>query len=183
MMEMTNTTRRAFVQTAALSGAVAGASVMGLGGKSQAVAEVAPLVLADGTYAASAMGFAGDVTVTIEILAGEVASVVVDGPAETPERGGKAADVLSASILEVGGTEGVDVVSGSTMTSNAVLSAADDCLSQAAGKAADELPAVVMKPGVYVGEGMGFNWFEPVRVKIEVDETTLLSFSSQSRTA
>lgn len=175
MMEMTNTTRRAFVQTAALSGAVAGASVMGFGGKSQAVAEVAPLVLADGTYAASAMGFAGDVTVTIEISAGKVASVVVDGPAETPERGGKAADALSASILEVGGTEGVDVVSGSTMTSNAVLSAADDCLSQAAGKAADELPAVVMKPGVYVGEGMGFNWFEPVRVKIEVDETTLLS--------
>ena len=35
--------------------------------------------------------------------------------------------------------------------------------------------AVVMKPGVYVGEGQGFDWIEPVRVKIVVDETSLLS--------
>ena len=34
---------------------------------------------------------------------------------------------------------------------------------------------VAMKPGIYVGEGRGFDWIEPVRVKIEVDETSLLS--------
>ena len=35
------------------------------------------------------------------------------------------------SLLDAGGTAGVDTVSGATMTSNAVLSAMDACLAQA----------------------------------------------------
>ena len=50
---------------------------------------------------------------------------------ETPEVGGKAAESLARSLLDAGGTAGVDTVSGATMTSNAVLSAMDACLAQA----------------------------------------------------
>ena len=45
--------------------------------------------------------------------------------------GGKAAESLARSLLDAGGTAGVDTVSGATMTSNAVLSAMDACLAQA----------------------------------------------------
>ena len=176
MMEKTGATRRTFVQAATLSGVVAvGASALGIGETGQAIAGEVTSELADGVYTASASGFAGNVTVTVEISSGKLSSVVVDAPAETPERGGKAADTLSSAILDADGTDEVEAVSGATVTSNAVLNAADDCLSQAAGKEHSEVPPVVMKPGIYVGEGMGFNWFEPVRVKIEVNETSLLS--------
>ena len=40
---------------------------------------------------------------------------------------------------------------------------------------AAESTGVKMKPGIYVGEGAGFDPIEPVRVKIEVSETELLS--------
>ena len=48
------------------------------------------------------------------------------------ELGGKAAETLSASLLAAGSTVGVDAVSGSTMTSDAVFAAMNDCLAQAA---------------------------------------------------
>ena len=60
------------------------------------------------------------------------ASVVIDASGETPELGGKAAETLSASLLAAGSTAGVDAVSGSTMTSDAVFAAMNDCLAQAA---------------------------------------------------
>ena len=176
MMEKTSATRRTFVQVAALSGVAAvGASALGIGKTGHAIAEEATSGLIDGVYTASASGFAGNVTVTVEISNGALSSVVADASVETPERGGKAADALSSAILDAGGTDGVEAVSGATVTSNAILSATGDCLSQAAGKEPSEVPPVAMKPGIYVGEGMGFNWFEPVRVKIEVDEASLLS--------
>ena len=40
---------------------------------------------------------------------------------------------------------------------------------------AEPSTGVTMKPGIYVGEGRGFDWIEPVRVKIEVSEDALLS--------
>ena len=63
---------------------------------------------------------------------GKVTNVVIDASGETPELGGKAAETLSASLLAAGSTVGVDAVSGSTMTSDAVFAAMNDCLAQAA---------------------------------------------------
>ena len=68
----------------------------------------------DGTYTASAQGCLSEVGVTVTIT------------------GGKAAEALSASLLAAGSTVGVDAVSGSTMTSDAVFAAMNDCLAQAA---------------------------------------------------
>ena len=87
---------------------------------------------ADGSYTASAQGYQSEVTVTVTITGGRPTNVVVDASGETPEVGGKAAESLSRSLLEAGGTAGVDAVAGATMTSNAALNAMDACLAQAA---------------------------------------------------
>ena len=79
---------------------------------------------ADGAYSASAQGYKSEVTVMINITGGKVTNVQIDV-------GGKAAESLARSLLDAGGTAGVDTVSGATMTSNAVLSAMDACLAQA----------------------------------------------------
>lgn len=86
----------------------------------------------DGTYTASAQDCLSEVGVTVTITGGKVTNVVIDASGETPELGGKAAETLSASLLAAGSTVGVDAVSGSTMTSDAVFAAMNDCLAQAA---------------------------------------------------
>ena len=86
---------------------------------------------ADGAYSASAQGYESEVTVMINITGGKVTNVQIDAGDETPDVGGKAAESLACSLLDAGGTAGVDTVSGATMTSNAVLSAMDACLAQA----------------------------------------------------
>lgn len=173
---MSRLTRRTFIQGAAgvaAAGAAAGLAAQALADEAAPAADAA--ALADGTYTATAQGFAGEVSVTIEVSGGAVSSVTAEAPSDTPERGGKAAAQLAEEIQAAGGVDGVEAVSGATMTSNGILAAAQDCLDQAAGTAGEAPAPVVMKPGIYVGEGNGFNWFEPVRVKIEVDESKLLS--------
>lgn len=85
----------------------------------------------DGTYTASAHGCLSDVTVTVTITGGKVTDVDIDASGETPELGGNAAAALAEQLTEAGTTTGVDAVAGATMTSDAVFTAMDDCLSQA----------------------------------------------------
>lgn len=89
-------------------------------------------VYADGTYTASAQGCLSEVTVTVNILGGRVTGVQIDASGETPTLGGAAAESLAISLLNTGSTVGVDAISGSTMTSEAVFAAMNDCLTQAA---------------------------------------------------
>ena len=86
----------------------------------------------DGTYTASAKGCLSDVSVTVTISGGKVSDVTIDASGETPSLGGAAAETLAVQLKEAGTTKGVDAVSGSTMTSDAVFTAMDDCLAQAA---------------------------------------------------
>ena len=82
--------------------------------------------LTDGIYTSSAQGCLSDVTVTV--TGGRVTGVEIDASGETPELGGTAAEALAAALLKTGSTAGVDAVSGSTMTSQAIFTAMDDCL-------------------------------------------------------
>lgn len=83
--------------------------------------------LTDGIYTSSAQGCLSDVTVT----GGRVTGVEIDASGETPELGGIAAETLADQLTKAGSTSGVDAVAGATMTSDAVFTAMDDCLSQA----------------------------------------------------
>lgn len=87
--------------------------------------------LTDGIYTSSAQGYLSDVTVKVTVTGGRVTGVEIDASGETPELGGTAAEALAAALLKTGSTAGVDAVSGSTMTSQAIFTAMDDCLSQA----------------------------------------------------
>lgn len=89
-------------------------------------------IYTDGTYTSSAQGCLSEVSVTVTITGGKVTDVSIDASGETPSLGGAAAETLASQLAEAGSTAGVDAVSGSTMTSDAVFTAMDDCLAQAA---------------------------------------------------
>lgn len=85
----------------------------------------------EGTYEAVEKGFGGDVTVKVTVDGeGNVTAVDVTADGETPDLGGKAAPKIAEEIL---GSQSlaVDTVSGATITSQAVLAAAEAALSEA----------------------------------------------------
>ena len=93
---------------------------------------LASCVLADGTYTASGKGFDGEVPVTVTIEDGKIASVTVGYNYATSGISLMAINQLPEAIVEAGGTEGVDAVSGATVTSKAIITAVNSCLKQAA---------------------------------------------------
>ena len=89
------------------------------------------VLLHDGVYTSVQQGYISEVTVTVTVSGGKVSAVEADASGETPSLGGVAAADLAASLTEAGSTANVDVVAGSTYTSQAVLDGMDDCLAQA----------------------------------------------------
>ena len=87
--------------------------------------------LKDGEYTAEGKGIGGKVPVTVKVEGGKVAEVKVGDNSETQGIGSKAIEQLPAAIVEAGGTEGVDAVSGATVTSKAIFTAVDEALEQA----------------------------------------------------
>lgn len=172
----TNLDRRSFIKGAAVSAALgaAGVAVGGtLAGCAGATEPTSGTTAKNGTYKASSHGFLGDVSVEIKVENGALASVAIADRGETPSKGGVASRTLEKTILAAGGLDGVDTVTGATTTSRAIFRATEDCLQQAGIL---EAPGdAIMKPGMYVGEAHGFDWIEPVRVKIEVSESELQS--------
>ena len=78
-----------------------------------------------------------------------------------------AAEKLPAAILNAQSAQ-VDMVSGATFTSKAVISAVEDCIAQASGQNTEAV--VKMAPGTYTGKGLGFRISEPLTVNVTVDE-------------
>ena len=108
--------------------------------------------LTDGTYTSSAQGCLSDVSVTVTVTGGKVSNVAIDASGETPALGGAAAETLADELTKAGSTAGVDAVSGSTLTSDAVFTAMDDCLAQAgSGSSA----AADLTDGTYTSSAKG----------------------------
>ena len=120
-----------------------------------------------GTYEATEAGFGGDVTVTMTFDENGITDVKAVGDSETDGVGSKAVDALPAAILEAQSAD-VDGISGASFTSKAILLAAQDCIDQARGVSGEV--KVAMKPGEYVGQGIGFRISEPVTVTVTVSE-------------
>ncbi len=108
-----------------------GEAPAGEGAPADAAAPAAGGVLADGTYEGAGKGIGGNVPVTVEVKDGKIASVTVGDNAETAGIGTKAIEQLPEAIVVANGTEGVDGVSGATITSNAIFSAVNEALAQA----------------------------------------------------
>ena len=87
-----------------------------------------------GTYEGTAEGISSTVKVTMTFSESAVTDVVVDTSGETASYGAAAADELREQLMAAGSAE-IDGVSGSTVTSKAVMKAAQNCYAQAKGEA------------------------------------------------
>ena len=87
-----------------------------------------------GTYVGTAEGISSTVKVTMTFSDSAVTDVVVDTSGETASYGAAAADELREQLMAAGTAE-IDGVSGSTITSDAVMKAAKSCYAQAKGEA------------------------------------------------
>ena len=83
-----------------------------------------------GTYTGVSKGFGGDVTVTVTLSENEILRVEVDGSHETENIGTFAAAMLPDRILAAQSAN-VDVLTGATVSSGAILRALKDALTQA----------------------------------------------------
>ena len=82
------------------------------------------------TFEASASGFGGEVAVKVTFKGEDITKVEVSGPNETSGIGSNAVEQLPAKIEEADSAD-VDVVSGATITSTAILEAVQEILDQA----------------------------------------------------
>ena len=138
---MNKISRKGFLKiaaAAAMSGVTAGALAACNAAKDSAAASSAVSAPADsyipGTYEGTAEGISSTVKVTMTFSDSAVTDVVVDTSGETASYGAAAADQLKEQLLSSANGE-IDGVSGSTITSDAVMKAAKSCFAQAKGEA------------------------------------------------
>ena len=88
----------------------------------------------DGTYTTNVVGKNGVFEVSVVISDGKMTTIVVGENDETEELGGEAIKQLPAAMLEAQ-TYDVDILSGATKTSNALIKAVGKCLEEASKEA------------------------------------------------
>ena len=134
---MNKISRKGFLKiaaAAAMSGVTAGALAACNAASGSASTSGAAGLYTPGTYEGTAEGISSTVKVTMTFSDSAVTDVVVDTSGETASFGAAAADELREQLLSAGSAE-IDGVSGSTITSDAVMKAAKSCYAQAKGEA------------------------------------------------
>lgn len=133
---MNKISRKGFLKiaaAAAMSGVTAGA-LAACNSASSSTASGAAGQYIPGTYEGTAEGISSTVKVAMTFSDSAVTDVVVDTSGETASFGAAAADELREQLMAAGSAE-IDGVSGSTITSDAVMKAAKSCYAQAKGEA------------------------------------------------
>lgn len=138
---MNKISRKGFLKIAAAAamGTVTAGALTGCNSASSSVAASGSAsasggLYTPGTYEGTAEGISSTVKVTMTFSETAVTDVVVDTSGETASYGAAAADQLKEQLLAAGSAE-IDGVSGSTITSEAVMKAAKSCYAQAKGEA------------------------------------------------
>lgn len=161
---MNKISRKGFIKiaaAAAMSGVTAGALAACNAASSSASTSGAAGQYTPGTYEGTAEGISSTVKVTMTFSDSAVTDVVVDTSGETASFGAAAADELREQLLAAGSAE-IDGVSGSTITSDAVMKAAKSCYAQAKGE------AVVSSVQLPTGDENDWLGTEP-----DIDETAI----------
>ena len=163
---MNKISRKGFIKiaaAAAMSGVTAGALAACNAASSSASASTSGAAgqYIPGTYEGTAEGISSTVKVTMTFSDSAVTDVVVDTSGETASFGAAAADELREQLLAAGSAE-IDGVSGSTITSDAVMKAAKSCYAQAKGE------AVVSSVQLPTGDANDWLGKEP-----DIDETAI----------
>jgi uncharacterized protein with FMN-binding domain len=129
------------------------------------------------TLTATAKGFGGDVIVTLIVDGDDIVSVTAVGASETQGIGSNAIEQLPALIADADSAD-VDVVSGATITSNAIKTAVNAALGiESAEKPAEEpaketsaKPAEPAPEGALTATAKGFAGDVTVTVVVEGDD-------------
>ena len=163
---MNKISRKGFIKiaaAAAMSGVTAGAlaACNAASGSASASTSGAAGQYIPGTYEGTAEGISSTVKVTMTFSDSAVTDVVVDTSGETASFGAAAADELREQLMAAGSAE-IDGVSGSTITSDAVMKAAKSCYAQAKGE------AVVSSVQLPTGDANDWLGKEP-----DIDETAI----------
>ena len=164
------------VKTAASSG-------VGQGSTTTPTTEVPEGGYKDGTYQGSGTGFGGTITVQVTVSGGKIIAVdILSAAGETGSYFASAQGVVSKVLSSQ--SPNVDAVSGATYSSNGIIQAVQNALSQAgnsdsATPAATPTPtpkpakkpkkdtSVSYKDGVYEGQAEGFDGTVTVKVTIK----------------
>ncbi len=115
------------------------------------------ITLADGVYQGSAKGFGGELILDVTIKDGRITEITVVQSEETPFIAKPAFDKMLPALVEAQAP--VDVVSGATVTSKAVLAAVESALGGVAAEDAPKAAApyeITLADGVYQGSAKGF---------------------------
>lgn len=150
----------------------------------------------DGTYVAQSTGFGGPVIVIMTVDAGRIVAVEIQGEHETPGIGQYAMEQLPEAIINANGVASVDVITGATHTSRAILAAAAICIEDAyRGNVASSTPAPTATPtpkptltpppshvrpyhdGLYIAQATGFGG--PVVVIMTIKDGRIVSLEIQ----
>jgi fumarate reductase flavoprotein subunit len=83
-----------------------------------------------GKVSGSAKGFGGDVTVELTLKNGLITKADIKGPLETKEIGGKVITDAQKAIVARNSSD-IDVVTGATLTSQAIINAGKNALAKA----------------------------------------------------
>ena len=163
---MNKISRKGFIKiaaAAAMSGVTAGAlaACNAASGSTSASTSGAAGQYIPGTYEGTAEGISSTVKVTMTFSDSAVTDVVVDTSGETASFGAAAADELREQLMAAGSAE-IDGVSGSTITSDAVMKAAKSCYAQAKGE------TVVSSVQLPTGDESDWLGTEP-----DIDETAI----------
>ena len=162
------------VKTAASSG-------VGQGSTTTPTTEVPEGGYKDGTYQGSGTGFGGTITVQVTVSGGKITAVdILSASGETGSYFSSAQGVVSKVLSSQ--SPNVDAVSGATYSSNGIIQAVQNALSQAGNSdSATPTPTPTPKPakkpkkdtsvsykdGVYEGQAEGFDGIVTVKVTIK----------------
>ena len=122
--------KKAQVQERFPESAKSNAGAAGQGTTQTPVASVPADGYKDGTYEGSGTGFGGTIHVRVTISGGKIAAIdILEASGETSSYFASAQGVISRMIA--GNTPNVDAVSGATYSSNGIIQAVQNALSQA----------------------------------------------------
>ena len=154
--------------------------------------------LADGIYKGSGTGFAGTVSVSVEIKDKSITAINILSTQDDEAFFNRAKDVIDKIIA--GQTLDVDVVSGATYSSNGIISAVKNALTgeqdtstpaSSSGSSSQSSPTIdtvddsnqTWKDGTYYGSGTGFNGEVKVKVVIadgQISDISVVSHNDDS---
>lgn len=123
------------------------------------------------TFEASAAGFGGDVTVKVTFKGEDITKVEVTGDKETAGVGTNAIEQLPAKIEEADSAD-VDVVSGATVTSDAIKSAVRKAIKMKNG---EDLTTVSFTAGTYTATVQGYRG--ELTAEVTFDESSIVSIN------